>query len=115
MGKLYLAYLFTTVALFCSFAKPPFLSVHGDDQVRTVQCYPNPATSFVNFEFPANFDKSAYTIAVYSFIGKKMSEQSVSTPKITITLENYSRGLYVFQLKDKTGQIIESGKFQVVK
>ncbi|MBN8838221.1 MAG: T9SS type A sorting domain-containing protein [Sphingobacteriia bacterium] len=113
MKKFYFAY-FIIISLFCSFVKynTPFI---GDEQVRTVQCYPNPATSYVNFEFPSNTEKSSYTISVYSFIGKKMSELSVNATRLTVTLENYTRGLYVFQLKDRNGQIIESGKFQVVK
>jgi hypothetical protein len=87
----------------------------GETQVRTVQCYPNPATSFVNFEFPTEVEKMNYSLSIYSFIGKKMNEYNVSSTKILLTLENYTRGLYIFQLKDKAGNLIESGKFQVIK
>ncbi len=82
--------------------------------VQVVKCYPNPATSFVNFEFPKNIDKTN-TLLVFSFVGKKMAELPVSNSKLTVTLTDYYRGVYVFQLRGKGGNIIESGKFSVVK
>jgi len=114
MKKLYTIILVSFFTLATSFIAAGTNDV-TDMQVRTVQCYPNPATSFVNFEFAANTEKQNYTLAIYSFIGNKIAETAVTTSKITITLETYQRGLYVFQLKNKANQIIESGKFQVVK
>ena len=83
--------------------------------VQVVKCYPNPATSFVNFEFSKSVDKSN-TLVVFSFVGKKMAEIPVNNNnKITVTLGDYYRGVYVFQLRDKGGNILESGKFSVIK
>jgi hypothetical protein len=48
-------------------------------------------------------------------MGKKMQELPVNTNKITISLDSYYRGIYIFQVRDKNGDIIESGKFQVIK
>jgi hypothetical protein len=84
-------------------------------QVKIVKIYPNPASSVINFEFTGEIDKSS-TLQIYSFTGKKIIDQSLSANKITVTLDNnFYRGLYIFQLRDKTGRIIETGKFQVVK
>ncbi len=83
-------------------------------RVEVVRCFPNPATSFVNFEFDKNIDKT-YVLQVYSFVGKKMMETPVSSNKITITLNDFNRGLYVFQLRDKSGETVVAGKFQVIK
>jgi len=45
-----------------------------------------------------------------------MSEQRLSTNKVSFTLDDhYTRGLYIFQLRDQAGRLIESGKFQVNK
>ena len=45
-----------------------------------------------------------------------MGEQRLSNKKVRFILDdNYTRGLYVFQLRDQTGRLIESGKFQVSK
>jgi hypothetical protein len=84
------------------------------DGVKTVKFYPNPASSFINFEFAENYDDS-YTIVIFNFIGKKVEDLKVTDQKITVSLTNFYRGVYVFQLRDKQGNIIESGKFQVVK
>jgi hypothetical protein len=77
--------------------------------------YPNPATSYINFTFDKTVDKS-YTLQVYNFIGRKMNDIRISDAKLTINLDdNYFRGLYVYQLRDQSGKIVESGKFQVNK
>ena len=86
-----------------------------DRQVKIVKFYPNPATSLINFEFPTEIDKN-FMLQVYSFTGKKMTEMPVSANKITLTLNNeFYRGIYIFRLSDKSGKVIETGKFQVIK
>lgn len=82
--------------------------------VKLVKYYPNPAISYINFEFPPEIDKS-YTLYIFSFVGKKMTEVAVENNKMVVPLTGYYRGLYVFQLRDKTGRIIETGRFQVVQ
>jgi hypothetical protein len=90
------------------------MSVFAYGQVKVIKCYPNPATSIINFEFPTRIDRS-YTLQIYSFTGKKMTELSASN-KLSVMLNNdFYRGLYIYQLHDKTGKIVETGKFQVVK
>lgn len=84
------------------------------DAVKTVKFYPNPASSFINFEFTENYNDS-YTLVIFNFIGKKVEELKVTDQKINVSLTNFYRGVYIFQLRDKQGNIIESGKFQVVK
>jgi hypothetical protein len=86
----------------------------ANDAVKTVKFYPNPATSFINFEFAENYDDS-YTLVIFNFIGKKVEDLKVTDQKITVSLTDFYRGVYIFQLRDKQGNIIESGKFQVVK
>lgn len=84
-------------------------------QTKTVKCYPNPATAVINFEFKSGKDKNTQ-LQIYSFTGKKMTDLAVTSGKITVILDNdYYRGVYIFQLRDKNGKIIETGKFQVVR
>ena len=85
-----------------------------NDAVKTVKFYPNPAVSFINFEFERTYDKS-YSLLIYNFIGKKVVEMKISEQKINISLTDFYRGVYIFQLRDKSGNIVESGKFQVAK
>lgn len=83
------------------------------DSAKVTHFYPNPATAFINFTFDKSVDKT-YTLQVYNFIGKKMNDIRITDSKLTITFDdNYFRGLYVYQLRDNTGKIVESGKFQV--
>lgn len=86
-----------------------------ENQAKVIKCYPNPATSVVNFEFNGQADNTA-SLEIYSFTGKKMTNLPFSSNKITIQLNNdFFRGIYIYQVKDKNGKTIETGKFQVEK
>lgn len=105
--------------LFCvltSFQLPEGAPATPDEftDIKVVKYYPNPATAFINFEFPQEIDRS-YTLLIFSFVGKKMAEQPVDNNKIIVNLNDYFRGIYIFQLKDRNGRIVETGKFQVIK
>ena len=81
---------------------------------RILKVYPNPATTFTKFEFQKNFDKG-YTLQVINFIGKQVFEAKNVSSTTTLDLSSYNRGVYIYQLKDQSGKILESGKFQVSK
>lgn len=34
---------------------------------------------------------------------------------IKLSVSDYNRGVYVYQVRDRTGRLVESGKFQVSK
>jgi len=81
---------------------------------KIIKFYPNPATSIINFDFQKGYDKS-YNFQIYNFLGKKVYEVNNVTPRTIVSLTEFYRGVYIFQLKDKTGKMIDSGKFQVSK
>jgi outer membrane biogenesis lipoprotein LolB len=81
---------------------------------KMVKFFPNPATTFINFEFQKLQEKS-YSLQLYNFLGKKILDLAELTPRTQVNLTNYTRGVYIFQLKDKTGKVVESGKFQIEK
>lgn len=85
-----------------------------DQKIRFIQVYPNPASTNISFE-TTNISEKNFVLTVYNFIGKKVDEIKLTSNKANISLTNYFRGLYVYQLRDKQGQLIETGKFQVVK
>ena len=87
---------------------------NAPEQVK-VRFFPNPATTVINFEFTRSGPEAVYTLQVYNFIGKKVSEIVVTNNRATLSLDNYFRGVYIFQLKDKSGKILQTGKFQVAK
>jgi hypothetical protein len=84
-------------------------------QTGILRFYPNPATTNITFDFQRSYDKG-YSIQIYNAVlGRKMYEQSNIPDKLSIDLGNFTRGVYVYQLIDKTGKLVETGKFQVSK
>lgn len=110
-----IVYIFTLFIglTFTSFAqnKP---QGSGEQTAKILRPYPIPATTVINFDFLYGYDKS-YSLQIYNFMGKKVNEISKVSIKITLPLDDFYRGIYIYQLRDKNGKIIDSGKFQVVK
>ena len=80
---------------------------------RIIKLYPNPATSYITFDLQKANDKG-FSIQVYNFLGKKMYENlNVTSEKINVDLTEFNRGVYIYHLRDLSGKLIESGKFQV--
>jgi hypothetical protein len=48
-------------------------------------------------------------------MGKQVYEIRTTNQRIVLSLSELYRGIYIYQLRDKSGKIIESGKFQVLK
>lgn len=84
----------------------------GAVTARIIKFYPNPATSKINFDFQRDYDRS-YSFQIFSFVGKKVLELNNIAPKTSINLNDFYRGIYIFQLRDRNGKVIDSGKFQV--
>jgi len=114
MKKVYTILLLMVLIATTSFVVSNDPSNVGETKAKITNFYPNPASSFINFEFSKPLEKG-HTIILYNFIGKKVSEIPVSSSKITVSLDGFFRGIYVFQLRNKAANIIESGKFQVIK
>ena len=81
---------------------------------RIVKFYPNPATSFITFDIQKESNKN-YTFQIFNLLGKKVYEATNLNPRTIINLSDFFRGVYIFQLKDKGGKLLDSGKFQVSK
>lgn len=81
----------------------------------TIRFYPNPAISYITFEdILKKYDKN-YSIQVFNFLGKKVYEFVLGDQKNIVNTSDFFRGIYIFQLRDPSGKIVESGKFQVNK
>jgi hypothetical protein len=94
----------------------PLASVEWPLDNKLVQLFPNPASTVVYFTYQGPTNQQ-HILQIYSFIGKKMTEARIyGNTRHTVQLdENYYRGIYIYQLRDLDGRMIESGKFQVVK
>jgi Secretion system C-terminal sorting domain len=81
---------------------------------KVMKSYPNPATSVINFDIAKGSD-NFYTLQLFNFMGRKVGETIGSAERISFLLDGFYRGVYIYQLKDRSGKIVDSGKFQVIK
>jgi hypothetical protein len=103
------------ISSFAGFSQQQLPSNDEEKQEKKViRFYPNPAISLINFDFHQTVDKT-YIFQVYNFLGKKVYENNNISPKTTVNLSDFYRGIYIFQLRDRNGMIVDSGKFQVSK
>ncbi len=100
---------------FTPFAQNTSLSNETGVQAKIIKSYPNPASTVVNFEFQKDYN-SFYSIQVLNSIGKKMYEAKNIPSLFTINVkeEKFYRGIYIYQLMDKNGIVVQSGKLLVV-
>lgn len=82
-------------------------------QPKILKVYPNPATTYINFQIQSNNDNS-YDIIVYNFLGKKIDELKNISGTKQLNLSNYFSGIYIYQVRDQSGNLVESGKFNVI-
>ena len=105
-------FIVTTVT---SQAQQSRLSSAAGVQSTIVRFYPNPATTVINFDFQKSYDQG-YSIQVFNAVlGRKMYDQVNMPERTSINLSDFPRGLYIYQLRDRSGRMVESGKFQVAK
>jgi hypothetical protein len=113
LKKLFFILTFFIGINFTSFAQNKLAADNGSPQAKLIKFYPNPASAVINFDFQRGYDQS-YSLQIFNFIGKKVYETKNLSARNNINLSDYFRGIYFFQLRDKNGQLVESGKFQVV-
>ncbi len=84
------------------------------EEERKVSFFPNPATTYITFEFKETL-KRGTQIQVFSFLGRQVKNIQATAQKMTVNISDLNRGIYVFQVRDPSGRIIESNKFQVAQ
>jgi hypothetical protein len=82
---------------------------------RQIRCYPNPATTAVFFELKVRNTQEPAQLRIYNFLGKKVVELPRLNTNMRVDLNNFNRGIYIYQLTDAHGRVMESGKFHVEK
>ena len=108
--------VFSCILLTAAHAKgQSVLSPFQEQEPKHIKFYPNPATSQITFEFQKSNSNDIYGFQVFNFLGRKVYELSSVSPKTTVDLTDFPRGIYIFLLKDQNGKVIESGRFQVNK
>ena len=82
---------------------------------KMVRFYPSPASTIINFDMQHVNANNRMSLLIFNFMGKKVYELKNIPSKVNISLDDFYRGIYIYQLRDKTGVSIETGKFQVLK
>lgn len=106
--------LLSIILLTSTQAKSQEAMLLPDPGPGIVKFYPNPATSYIIFEIEKESGKT-YSLQIFNFLGKKVKEVTDLNDKTTVNVTDLNRGLYIFQLRDQSGRIVESGRFQVNK
>ena len=99
---------------FSSQGQSRVVALQATDPEIKVLFYPNPAITQITFSFEKGYDKN-YSFQIFNFIGKKVYETNNLLPKTTVNLSEFYRGVYIFQIRNQSGKVLESGKFQVSK
>ncbi|MGK2864503.1 MAG: T9SS type A sorting domain-containing protein [Chitinophagaceae bacterium] len=84
------------------------------DNGKKVNFYPNPATNYITFNIQKNV-QNGVSITVFNFLGKKISETQTVNENTVISLTDFNRGTYIYHIVDRSGKMIDTGKFQVSK
>ncbi|MEM7086598.1 MAG: T9SS type A sorting domain-containing protein [Bacteroidota bacterium] len=79
----------------------PILGV-GDNLAELVNIYPNPATTVLNVEVPA--DVEITDVALYDVLGKNTGASLVNG---TINVSGLSRGVYILKMKSTKGTLTQ--------
>jgi hypothetical protein len=81
---------------------------------KIMNFYPNPASVVINFNYQRDYE-TGYSLLIFNFMGKKVYELKNTPDRFSINLDEFNRGVHIYQLRNRMGAVIESGKFQVVK
>ncbi len=81
---------------------------------NSVDVYPNPASSEINFSIAGNPGKQ-YLLEIYDITGKKINSYPVNNNFATINTSTYAPSLYIYRLCDQNGEQLNIGKFSVMK
>lgn len=110
--KKFFTILFFTCVTACSLAQKSWAQTGTEEKI--VKFYPNPVVSFITFDIQRPVERG-YTIQIYNFLGRRVLAVAINSNRVTVPLDNLFRGVYIFQLRDKSGNIVESNKFQITK
>lgn len=105
------------IALICTLSVGALKAqnrLSAETSAHWIKLFPNPATSFINVDVSRLPGSYAY-LQVYNFMGRKVYETRINNNRSTLYLNDYFRGVYIYQLRDKNGAVLETGKFQVLK
>jgi len=78
-----------------------------------ILAYPNPCTSQITFQATSKND--AQYISVFDITGRQVEKLSIASGMISLNTSSYAGGMYLYNVLDKSGNIVGRGKFSVQK
>jgi hypothetical protein len=111
--RIFYIFAFSLFSLTMSAQNQARIAAVVEPEVK-VLFFPNPAITQITFNFEKGYEKNQ-SIQIFNFIGKKVYESNSVLPKTTVDLADFYRGVYIFQIRNQAGKILQSGKFQVNK
>ncbi len=85
--------------------------VNEISQTHSTLVYPNPATSQINFRYST---QNAQNIFVYDITGRVIGQTEMINGVATLNTSSYSSGMYFYHVTDKSGNMLDNGKFSVL-
>jgi len=82
-----------------------------ENENENVIVYPNPTTNVLNFELDVNNT----TVQIFDITGKVLKSITATSKQFSISLSNFSNGIYFYSVADFQGKIISTNRFVVAK
>ena len=83
-----------------------------EDQTILLGAYPNPATE--NFNIISK-SANAVKVEVYDLSGRLIENQTFNNDAVSINVNNYTAGMYVYKVLDADSRILKTAKFTVTQ
>lgn len=83
-----------------------------EDQALLLGAYPNPATE--NFNIISK-SANAVKVEVYDLSGRLIENKQFEMDKVSINVNNYSPGLYIYKVYDNANRTLKTEKFTVTQ
>jgi len=83
-----------------------------DPYAEKVKSFPNPATDVVNIL--AQIDE-ANSVKVSDVLGKPIGEYKIQNFTTKINTSTFTKGIYLYEIRDKKDRILTKGKFNIIK
>ena len=92
--------------------QPTQSGIYETSSMADVSLFPNPAANEINIISTVS---KANSVIILDGIGRQMNKISLENLSLKINTADYSNGIYLYQISDKDGIILDKGRFVVNK
>ncbi len=80
------------------------------DNNPNIKIFPNPTADFITVE---DVDGVVAKVSIFNLLGKEVQSHSISRTQ-TFDLLNFQKGIYLVQLKDEKGHVIQTVRIKKI-